>query len=135
MEWISAEPKFGDIIRTKVSFYYHYGIFADPQTVIQFGLPDDVNRPADQIKVLTSDIYAFLMGGELEVGKMSRAEVKKSRSAKEIVDIALSRLGEGGYHIFHNNCEHFVYECAFNEKKSEFVSSVRDSIRKKLGKK
>ncbi len=135
MEWITAEPKFGDIIRTKVTFYHHYGIYIDPDTVVQFGLPDDATRPADQVKVLTSDVYTFLMGGELEVGQMSHAEAKKSRSAKERVDIALSRVGEGGYHIFHNNCEHFVYECTFNEKKSEFVSSVRESIRKKLGKK
>lgn len=134
MIWTEAEPKFGDIIRTKVSFYYHYGIFIDPKQVVQFGLPDDISRPADEIKVLVSDVYAFLMGGELEVGQMSHAEAKKSRSPQERVDFALSRVGEGGYHIFHNNCEHFVYECTFNEKRSEFVSSVRDSIRKKLGK-
>jgi predicted phosphohydrolase len=36
--------------------------------------------------------------------------------------------------ILHNNCEHFVNECAFGEHNSEFLSSVRNKLRKKLGK-
>ena len=56
MEWKEGTPKHGDLIRTKVSFYHHYGIFADENDVIQFGLPDDPGRPAEQISVLSTDI-------------------------------------------------------------------------------
>lgn len=134
MEWTVNSPKSGDIIRTKVTFYHHYGIFINENRIIQFGLPDNVYTPAEEIKVLATDIYTFLQGGELEVGKPTRQELKNMRSPEEIVKLAESRLGQGGYDILHNNCEHFVNECAFGEHNSEFLSSVRNKIRKKLGK-
>lgn len=134
MEWVEGTPRYGDIIRTKVSFYYHYGIFADEQRVIQFGLPDDPGKPADQIKVLVSDVYTFLQGGDIEIGKPNAAEKKRLCSPEERVRKAEQRIGTGGYDILHNNCEHFVNECAFGEKNSSFVDDVRAKLRKKLGK-
>lgn len=134
MVWTEKEPVYGDIIRTKVSFYHHYGIFVTPERVIQFGLPDDPMRQADQIKVLESDIYTFLQGGDLEVGVPDSLERKKIRDPQKIVSIAQSRLGEGGYDILHNNCEHFVNDCAFGEATSSFVQDIREKLRKKLGK-
>ena len=121
MEWTVNSPKSGDIIRTKVTFYHHYGIFINESRIIQFGLPDNVYTPAEEIKVLATDIYTFLQGGELEVGKPTRQELKNMRSPEEIVKLAESRLGQGGYDILHNNCEHFVNECAFGEHNSEFL--------------
>lgn len=134
MTWEAKTPEFGDIIRTKVSFYYHYGIFVDENQVIQFGLPENVSQPADTIHVLQTDVYRFLNGGELEVGVPEREERKKMRSAREIVEIAIGRMGEGGYDILHNNCEHFVNDCAFGAPHSSFLSDVRLKLRKKLNK-
>ena len=127
-------PASGDIIRTKVQFYHHYGIFVSEQEVIQFGLPDDPFRPAEEIKVLTSDIQTFLRGGELEVGVPEGEERKSVRSPEQIVSLARQRLGEGGYDILHNNCEHFVNDCAFGTPTSSFLQGVREKLRKKLGK-
>jgi len=133
VEWTVNEPKSGDMIRTKVSFYHHYGIFVNDTCVIQFGLPNDVSKPAETVKVIESDVYTFLGGGELEVAKLSKAEKSKRRSPEETVRIAKSRLGEGGYDILHNNCEHFANFCLFGERKSDFLQDVRDKLRKKLG--
>ena len=134
MQWVEKMPSYGDIIRTKVKFYHHYGIFVSEEEVIQFGLPDDPFRQADQIKVLTSDVMTFLQGGELEVAQPDAAERKKIRSPRQIVEIATGRIGEGGYDILHNNCEHFVNDCAFGEPSSSFLQGVRDKLRMKLGK-
>lgn len=134
MQWTEKEPAYGDVIRTKVSFYHHYGIFVTPEKVIQFGLPDDPMRPAEQVRVLATDIYTFLQGGNLEVGLPDSQERKKIRSPEKIVALAEARLGEGGYDILHNNCEHFVNECAFGEASSSFLQDVREKLRKKLGK-
>lgn len=134
MRWEEKTPVFGDIIRTKVQFYHHYGIFVSEDRVIQFGLPDGPTRPAEQIQVLSSDIAAFLQGGEVEVAVPDMGERKRMRSPKQIVQIAESRIGEGGYDILHNNCEHFVSDCAFGEPRSAFLQNVREKIRKKLGK-
>lgn len=134
MIWTEESPRRGDIIRTKVTFYHHYGIFVEEDRVIQFGLPDNVYQPADTIRVLASDVYAFLNGGELEVGRPDKDEQKTMRRPDEIVAAAEARIGEGGYDILHNNCEHFVNECAFGQKHSSFLQDVRIKLRKKLGK-
>lgn len=134
MEWTCDSPKMGQIIRTRVSFYYHYGIFVSEDEVIQFGLPTDPGKSAEQIKVLVSDIYTFLNGGELETAKPTLAEKKTMRKPEEIVKTARSRIGEGGYDILHNNCEHFVNECAFGKSNSSFLDDVREKLRQKLKK-
>ena len=133
MNWSVNTPRKGQIVRTKVTFYYHYGIFIDENEVIQFGLPTDVSRPADEIKVISTDIYTFLNGGILESGEPTREEVKSMRNVDETIKIARSRIGEGGYNILSNNCEHFVNQCAFGISTS-FLDSVREKIRKKLNK-
>ena len=134
MEWIEAEPKPGDPVRTKVKFYYHYGIFVSPDSVIQFGLPDAVTRPAEEIRVISTDVYTFLCGGTLEVGKPDRAERKQLRPSGEIIALARSRLGEDGYDLLHNNCEHFMNDCLFGEKRSSMFEDMRAKLRQKLGK-
>ena len=132
MNWSVDLPKSGQIVRTKVSFYYHYGIFVDENEIIQFGLPDDVGKLANEIKVLATDIYTFLNGGILESGVPTKEELKKIRKSQEIIKTARSRIGEGGYDILHNNCEHFVNECVFGRSQSSFLDDVRDKIRQKL---
>ena len=122
MEWTCKAPKKSQIIRTKVSFYYHYGIFVSEDEVIQFGLPTDPGKPAEQIKVLSTGIDLFLNGGELETAKYTLQEELNLRKSDEIIKIARSRIGEGGYDILHHNCEHFVNECAFGKSSSSFSS-------------
>lgn len=134
MKWIEKTPVFGDLIRTKVQFYHHYGIFVSETEVIQFGLPDDPLRPAADVRVLASDISAFLKGGDIEVAEPEAVERKSIRKPEEIVEIARKRIGEGGYDILHNNCEHFMNDCAFGTPSSSFVQGVREKLRKKLGK-
>ena len=134
LQWVEKTPVYGDMIRTKVRFYHHYGIFVSEEEVIQFGLPDDPMRPAQQVKVLASDMQTFLQGGEAEVAVADHAARRQMRSPEQIVEIARSRLGEGGYDILHNNCEHFVNECAFGEHNCTFLENVREKLRQKLGK-
>ena len=132
MNWSADTPKTAQIIRTKVSFYYHYGIFVSEDEVIQFGLPDDPGKPAEQIKVLSTDIATFLGGGELETGVPTTHERHEMRRAEDIIKTARSRIGEGGYDILHNNCEHFVNECVFGKSRSSFLDTVREKIRIKI---
>ena len=134
MQWVEEMPQYGDVIRTKVQFYYHYGIFAGDDCVVQFGLPDNAFQRPEDVKVLCTDVGQFLCGGELQVGRPDQAERRKMRKPEQIVAEAKARLGEGGYDLLHNNCEHFVNQCAFGEHHSSFLESVRQSLRKKLGK-
>ena len=134
MIFTEKEPRYGDIIRTRVRFYHHYGIYVSDQRVIQFGLPDNTGTPNDQICIMATDVYTFLNGGDVEVGEPEREDRKKMRPAAQIVALAESRLGETGYDILHNNCEHFVNECAFGEHRCGFLEAAREQMRVKLGK-
>ncbi len=127
MKWKLSTPRFGDLVRVEAGRFYHYGIYADDEEIIQFGpTPDAAHSLLDaDIRVITSDVDGFLKGGFLEVASFSLAERLKANKPAEIVARARKRIGEGGYDILKNNCEHFVNECAFGQKSSEQVDSVR----------
>ncbi|MBO6010921.1 MAG: lecithin retinol acyltransferase family protein, partial [Oscillospiraceae bacterium] len=46
-------------------------------------------------------------------------------SPEETVARARARLGERGYNLIHNNCEHFAYECALGVSRSEQEEEAR----------
>ena len=69
----------------------------------------------------------------VEVRIFDRKERKIKNDDQKIVEIAISKLGEDGYDIVHNNCEHFANFCVFNKKESQQVDNIREEIRKKLG--
>ena len=127
MRWELTEPSAGDMVRVQLGGIYHYGIYVSDDEVIQFGLAPNARRhiPDTEICVLKSDIDVFLAGGFLEVAVADRKEKKKFHSPKETVRIARSRIGESGYHILYNNCEHFAYECLTGEKYSSQTEAVR----------
>ncbi len=134
MNWTEKTPAYGDIIRVKVKFYYHYGIFIDENNVIQFGLPDNTGIDPETIEVLSTDVYTFMNGGDIETATLTKKELAGSRTADETVAYAKSKLGTKGYNILHNNCEHFVNECVFSEHSSSFLNRIREDIRAKLKK-
>lgn len=129
MKWAYKEPTFADIIRVKIGSIYHMGIYVSDTEVIQFGLPPSRRDLFDKdISVLATSIDEFLDGGFLEVGVPEKKEIKKLRKKQEIVQTARGKLGEKGYHILNNNCEHFVNECAFGEKFSAQTDFVRKAF-------
>ncbi|MBR2337810.1 MAG: lecithin retinol acyltransferase family protein [Clostridia bacterium] len=130
MKWQLKEPTFGDIIRVKAGSFYHYGIYVSDEEIIQFGLsPIARSGMSDgQIEVCTSNVEGFLLGEFLEVGVCDKKD-KRRNSPKQTVAIARSRLGEKGYHILYNNCEHFANECYLGEKYSSQTEDVRELFR------
>lgn len=126
MKWTLNEPKKGDIVRIKFGSFYHYGIYVDDDEIIQFGLPPtDFKRDNSSVEVCVTSIEDFLNDKFLEVGECEKSERKKIFPVDEIVDRARKRIGEKGYHILYNNCEHFVYQCAFGEKVCSQVDEAR----------
>lgn len=118
MNWRPQTCRSGDMIRVNLGVLYHYGIFVSEDRVIQFGLPPiPENRlPQNEVQVLATDIDTFACGKIVEVAVFDKKEAVRAFPADEIVARATARLGETGYNLIHNNCEHFVYECAFGVK-------------------
>lgn len=118
MKWRPGVGRRGAIIRIQVGSIYHYGIFVDEAEVIQFGpAPVGGFLPAAQLRVEAVDIDTFACGRIVEIETPNGRERRRRFSAEKTVERARSRIGEGGYNLLHNNCEHFVYDCAYGEKR------------------
>lgn len=130
MKWELIDPKYGDIIRVKVGSIYHYGIYADDDTIYQFGLSPAlrVDLPDSEVEVCTSDVSTFLCDGFLEVGVVEKKDGKPNPPDK-IVELCKSKIGERGYHLLYNNCEHFANLCYFGKKYSSQTDGVRALFR------
>lgn len=127
MRWEPAACQAGDMVRIRLGSVYHYGVFVSEDEVIQFGLPPTAeNRAAEgEVKVLATDVDVFACGCIVETAQLDRAEQKRRVPPEETVRRARSRIGEGGYNILHNNCEHFVNECVFGESRCSQEEDVR----------
>ena len=128
MKWAFCECQPGDIVRVKLGSVYHYGIFVSEEEVIAFGLPPTAENLKNQqdIKVLSTDIDVFSCGGQVEAAQLSLKEKLSRRNPEKTIALARERIGEGGYDLIHNNCEHFVNEVVFNVKRSEQEQAVRE---------
>lgn len=123
--WEVKKPVFGDHIKVSRGLYSHHGIYASDDCVIHFAPP--VNTGAidpESARIIVTNLSDFLNGGLLEVRSFSLEETKQKRSPQDIINYAFSRVGEGGYNIISNNCEHFANDCLFGKKKSNQVDSV-----------
>ena len=127
MKWWPERCVPGDMVRVSIGSVHHYGIFVSENEVIQFGPPPvSLQRLCDaDICVCAATIEEFSCGNIVERAILDKAESRRRLSPKKTVQIARSRLGEKGYSLLHNNCEHFAYECVFGVKKSTQEEEAR----------
>ena len=152
-------PQNGDVLKVNRGLYSHYGVYAaDSNHVIHYtgaNGPDDFNGI-----VRETSLDEFLNGADRFTicrfpDKPERydssydkkhiifsiwQEIKNFRlrdyhlySGDETVRRARSKLGEGGYNLAMNNCEHFAVWCKTGIKDSSQVNEVLDVITYLLG--
>lgn len=127
MRWVLKEMEPSDMVRVPSGSFYHYGICVSEDSVIQFGESIiDPNADPETITVNEVSIDDFLLGRFAEVAEYDKKELKRKNSNAKIILNAKLSLGKKGYHIIHNNCEHFAYECVFNEHKCEQTAGLRE---------
>ncbi len=118
MKWKPAECKRGDMIRVRIGTAYHYGVFVGEDEVIAFGyppLPAYAEQNTDP-EVIATDIDTFCCGKIVE--KAVPGLFERRCSPSETISRARSRIGQRGYDLLRNNCEHFAFECVFGIRKS-----------------
>ncbi len=121
------------MVRVKVNSQMdHYGVFVSDSEVIQFGKNPSLRLGlADtDVFVCATDIDEFRDGGYPEFADLSFSEKLKRFKTDKIIENARSRIGEGGYNIIYNNCEHFAYECIFGKKYSSQAEKAKEVIKK-----
>jgi hypothetical protein len=98
----------GTILAVRRGLYWHVGI-AD-------GRGHAISRTRG-VGVIRESLDAFARGGALHVVPIDRPSFPPS----EIVERAVTRLGEVGYDFIDDNCEHFAGECVYGERRSRQV--------------
>lgn len=127
MKWRPGDCAPGDVIRVHLGGICHYGIYAADDEVIQFGLPplpEYRDRP-DAFLVTATDISLFSCGQIVEIGIPEKEERRQRFSPQETLRRARARMGEAGYDLLRNNCEHFVWECAYGQKRCVQADQAR----------
>lgn len=106
----------GDHIKVDRFLYWHHGIDNGNGTVVHFtGEPG--NKSDAEIKITI--IEEFLNGGVPVIVNYSIA-----RPPDDVIQTALSYVGQKGYNLIFNNCEHFARFCKTGDFKSEQVTNA-----------
>lgn len=133
MKWILKEIEPADMVRVPSGSFYHYGICVDEDTIVQFGGSIiDPNIDPTTIEVNATTIEDFLKGRFAEVAEYDKKELKRKNSNEKIIANAKGAIGRHGYHIIHNNCEHFANECVFNDHKCAQTDDFREEFTKRF---
>lgn len=129
--WERRKPVMADHIRVKRmdGVYAHHGVYISDEEVIHFtGTEDDSIFDWSKNEVIKSDLKFFLKGGELEVKEYTDAEYKDLYPPEHIVRYARSCIGDMGYNLVFNNCEHFANFCTLGRFRSLQVEGLLKNI-------
>ena len=126
--WEKIKPEPGDQISVERGFYSHHGIYIGNDEVIHFASPTGSEISPETAVVHKTTLENFLKGGELLVRVYTDEEKKKLRSKDEIIDYAIAHIGEKGYNIISNNCEHFSNRCAFGSSQSDQIDGLKNLL-------
>jgi len=111
----------GDHLVTPRTGYSHHGLYVGDGMVIHYsGLADGVSSGAIEL----TSFEAFHCGRAVRVRHYRQRKYSRDQS----VSRAYSRLGEDGYNVVLNNCEHFVSWCITGRHSSEQVNRVATSV-------
>ena len=128
-KWTVREIRPGDILRVNTGRYYHFGIYIGDGAVIHFAGPDPHTlTDASKAAVRKDSLERFSMGKSLEVRDYSLKEKLRKNAPRKVIDTAVSMLGQTGYDIIYNNCEHFVNKCVFGVAYSAQIDKMRGML-------
>ncbi len=127
MSWIQKKPVFGDHIRVSRGLYAHHGIYASDDCIIHFA-SNEIGQETNPecATVCITNLANFQKNGVIEVREFSEEEAKAKRSPQDTINFAFTQLGEKGYDLINNNCEHFANYCLFGCKSSSQVDGLKD---------
>lgn len=110
------------MVRRWRGLYTHHGIDLGNGQVVH--LSGEPLRMRDA-RVCIVSMDEFLQGQPVRVMR----HPGKHRPPEEVATAALSHLGERGYHLWQNNCEHFASYCATGERRSEQVTFAKKVVK------
>lgn len=127
--WAEKEPLKGDHIRVNRGIYNHHGIYVSHDEVIHFtGQDNDNILDWSKNEVITTNLDVFLKDGILEIKEYTEEELKDLYPVEHIVQYARCCIGDNGYNLIFNNCEHFSNVCTLGRFRSVQIDKIFNSI-------
>lgn len=106
----------GDHVYVKRVGYTHHGVEVDDGMVVHFtGTPGNKRGAA----IRREPIDVFRCGGVVQIRRY-----EQRLEPDEVAQRAESKLGQSGYNLYANNCEHFARWCVTGHHKSSQVNAV-----------
>ncbi len=134
-----AMASVGDIIYVKRRGYRHFGIYVGNERVIHYYkekhplLSDGVITETSLSKFMSDSDTVYVLNGlgpaadkkvfDWIIQKLTNGKVH-AFSPEETVARARSKLGEHGYSLLFNNCEHFSFWCKTGISKSSQTDDI-----------
>ena len=106
----------GDHVYVRRVGYTHHGVEVDDGMVIHFTGTPGSKRGAT---IRREALEVFRSGGVVEVRRY-----EQRLDPEMVVERAESKLGQSGYNLYANNCEHFARWCVTGDHKSSQVNAV-----------
>lgn len=125
--WVKKKPVKADHIRVMhiSGLYAHHGVYVSDDEVIHFtGKDSDSVLDWSKCEVIKTDLATFLKGGILEVKEYTDEEFQDLYSSEQIITYARFCIGDKGYNLAFNNCEHFANVCTLGRFRSQQVERV-----------
>lgn len=104
--------------------YQHYGVYIGNGKVIHFAPLEGQEISMENGIIHETTLEKFLNERALKIDM----NIEKIFSENEIVQRARSRLGEKGYNLFTNNCEHFARWCVTGESVSYQIDNLPQKV-------
>ena len=115
-------PKFkeGDILVMPGAMYQHWAVYCGNRSVVHYaGNGSTVSKQMSNSQI----VHSKLPEDMLKTFKVWKTH-PNAEDRCEVVERAKSRIGEAGYNIAFNNCEHFAKWCDTGKSSSDQVSAV-----------
>ena len=129
----------GDIVYVKRKGYRHFGIYTGNEQVIHYHkehhplLSDGIITETTLAEFMSDSDTLYVLNGigptadthlfDWIIQRVFDGEIT-SFSPQETIDRARSKLGEQGYSLLLNNCEHFAFWCKTGVAKSSQVDDI-----------
>lgn len=108
----------GDHIRVSRAAYFHHGIYIGQGLVVHFTARH--GEPVKRDAIIRCDpVERFAHGDAIEIVAYGQAS-----PVEEVFQRAQSRIGQDGYRLFSNNCEHFARWCKTGQHESPQVANA-----------
>ncbi len=122
--WQKRKPKYADHIRVNRGLYFHHGIYVTDKEIIHFTGKDDDDILGTNNEVITSDLKFFAKDVSIEVKIYNNDEISDLYPPIDIVNYARACLGDKGYNLVFNNCEHFANMCTLGRFRSRQIENI-----------